>query len=492
MQVNSQSIPFGNSQDSITIPLVDYYSNDSLNLFNTSYELSFYKPSTYDSLTSPVLIYIHSLSGPGGEISYLQGIADRRNALIVEPTMHNNWPYVNDYEIDNNGCYHFYWLQYVLKSMYKYTINRENRNTMDVYLTGFSAGGQFVTRYMLIRQGIPDSIPIKMAVSVNPASYTFCTDTLNSIYMDYPCGISGNMIFSTNPSICTIADTFLYPFTCNEHIIQYYNENYGVLIGTADTANFNPGWQCMDAQGQDRYERARNFYNFSDTNAITRGTTLQWKYDSVIGVDHNANLMYNTKRNVTDTSTIAETLLFDTPWHPVPSIAPIASFTADTTIVTLPTAAVQFTNNSINATSYLWDFGDGTTSTAVNPLYIYTYADTFTVKLTATSGSGCDNTMIKRNYIIVKNANGVSQISNSEFQISIYPNPTSGKIQVAGGSGSQYKIEIYNVFSELVYSTTNLKQQTSNEIDLSPAPAGIYFIELKTSKGNYHRKIIKE
>jgi gliding motility-associated-like protein len=50
---------------------------------------------------------------------------------------------------------------------------------------------------------------------------------------------------------------------------------------------------------------------------------------------------------------------------------------------------VGFTNNSINATQYLWDFGDGGTSTAVSPTYTFTDTGTFQVMLIATDPTAC-------------------------------------------------------------------------------------------------------
>ena len=45
---------------------------------------------------------------------------------------------------------------------------------------------------------------------------------------------------------------------------------------------------------------------------------------------------------------------------------------------------VQFTNqSSTDSRTYLWDFGDGTTSTEKNPMHIYSTAGTYTVSLTA-------------------------------------------------------------------------------------------------------------
>lgn len=53
---------------------------------------------------------------------------------------------------------------------------------------------------------------------------------------------------------------------------------------------------------------------------------------------------------------------------------------------------VSFTNSSSNATSYLWDFGDGATSTQVNPVHTYTQDGTYAVTLTAANGCGTATT----------------------------------------------------------------------------------------------------
>lgn len=50
---------------------------------------------------------------------------------------------------------------------------------------------------------------------------------------------------------------------------------------------------------------------------------------------------------------------------------------------------VQFSNRSLNAASYLWDFGDGQTSTDPNPVLDYAKPGTYLVTLTITSAEGC-------------------------------------------------------------------------------------------------------
>lgn len=66
-----------------------------------------------------------------------------------------------------------------------------------------------------------------------------------------------------------------------------------------------------------------------------------------------------------------------------------ASFTASPTSGPAP-LVVNFTNTSTGATSFLWDFGDGTTSTATNPSKTFTIGGTPLVTLTATGPGGVD------------------------------------------------------------------------------------------------------
>ena len=57
-----------------------------------------------------------------------------------------------------------------------------------------------------------------------------------------------------------------------------------------------------------------------------------------------------------------------------------------------PPLAVAFTDKSSGSTprTYLWNFGDGGTSTDVNPTHTYTVAGVYTVSLTITNGYGTD------------------------------------------------------------------------------------------------------
>ncbi len=68
---------------------------------------------------------------------------------------------------------------------------------------------------------------------------------------------------------------------------------------------------------------------------------------------------------------------------PIPGNQPAASFT-----YTVDGRTLAFTNTSNYATSYSWDFGDGSTSTEESPTHTYATDGSFTITLTATNDLG--------------------------------------------------------------------------------------------------------
>lgn len=70
---------------------------------------------------------------------------------------------------------------------------------------------------------------------------------------------------------------------------------------------------------------------------------------------------------------------------------PLAAFTMSKTSALIG-ESVQFTNQSKDATSYLWNFGDGSSSSEVSVSHTFQTAGNFTVSLTAKSDIGVNST----------------------------------------------------------------------------------------------------
>ncbi len=72
------------------------------------------------------------------------------------------------------------------------------------------------------------------------------------------------------------------------------------------------------------------------------------------------------------------------------AVKPVANFTVPPKKLVAP-AEVKFTNSSVKAETYRWDFGDGTTSDEANPTHLFPHSGNYTVILTATKGTKTTN-----------------------------------------------------------------------------------------------------
>ncbi len=81
---------------------------------------------------------------------------------------------------------------------------------------------------------------------------------------------------------------------------------------------------------------------------------------------------------------------------------PAVDFTANDSTACSAPFTVQFTDISPAASTWIWDFGDGGTSTQQNPTHTYTSSGNFNVTLTITLPGGCSNTITKYQFIKIQ------------------------------------------------------------------------------------------
>ncbi|HHV24814.1 MAG: NosD domain-containing protein [Methanosarcina sp.] len=80
-----------------------------------------------------------------------------------------------------------------------------------------------------------------------------------------------------------------------------------------------------------------------------------------------------------------------------PILSPVADFSSNVTSGKAP-LNVGFTDKSTGTpTSWVWDFGDGTSSTEKNPVHTYSTAGTYTVNLTVSNENGTSSKLAKIN-----------------------------------------------------------------------------------------------
>lgn len=141
--------------------------------------------------------------------------------------------------------------------------------------------------------------------------------------------------------------------------------------------------------------------SFTDaTNlGITGAATYYWDFgDGTSSASQNPTHNYTTpgtysvSLTVTNSGGCSKTLV-KTAYIKVLSI-PVANFSASNTFSCQPPVSTIFSNTSTGAASYIWNFGDGNSSTSTSPSHSYTIAGSYTVSLIATSSGGCKDTFV--------------------------------------------------------------------------------------------------
>lgn len=165
-------------------------------------------------------------------------------------------------------------------------------------------------------------------------------------------------VFSGNPSSCTGAVPTTCSFTVND-TIQCEEGNYFVFVSSiSGTAPFSYYWTFGDGTSSTSGYPTKTY--------TTTGTyTVKLVVTGAGGAD---SMTQNVMVGVT----------------------PANGFTVNDTVQALTGNSFVFTSNSYSTTySYNWDFGDGTTSTAANPVKSYSATGTYIVHQRVKGPSGC-------------------------------------------------------------------------------------------------------
>ncbi|MBA2408062.1 MAG: PKD domain-containing protein, partial [Chitinophagales bacterium] len=108
--------------------------------------------------------------------------------------------------------------------------------------------------------------------------------------------------------------------------------------------------------------------------------------------------------------------------------SPVASFTV---VQSLLEVTLTNTSDTTSNSSFLWSFGDGTTSTEDNPVHVYSNIGTYSICLTVFD-SLC--TLQDSSCQLLDVATGIYNLNSLEHSISITPNPAHDYITVSGNN----------------------------------------------------------
>jgi len=162
--------------------------------------------------------------------------------------------------------------------------------------------------------------------------------------------------------------------------------------------------------------------------------------------------------------------------------APNATADFSFVVSTTGSGTVIFTNLSIDASEYVWDFGDSSPlSGLTNPSKTFGASGVYNVCLTAkNSGSpATDDTQCKAVDVLV---NGLEDALLAEA-LTVFPSPTSGQLNVTinGQVSGEFTIQVYNLLGEEVVAAqrTIAGSNASIQLDLSSLANGQYLVKVQ-------------
>ena len=181
--------------------------------------------------------------------------------------------------------------------------------------------------------------------------------------------------------------------------------------------------------------------------------------------------------------------------------APRANFDVAPTVVFLNDEKVRMFNLSQGADTYLWEFGDGDTSTLKEPFHKYMTPGVYDITLYAYSNNGCSNMFVLTPAVTVKPA-GVLRFStvftpNKDGAIERTDLPTGGTeidqffFPPIREEVTNYKLQIFNRQGMLIFESRDINIPWNGYYKNHLCPQGVYvwFVEGKYATGMPFRKV---
>ena len=169
-----------------------------------------------------------------------------------------------------------------------------------------------------------------------------------------------------------------------------------------------------------------------------------------------------------------------------------ASFLIDTLGASQPEFGIfQFWDQSVSATNWLWDFGDGQSSSLQHPIHTFLDTGLFVVSLFASGPDGCGDAFQLEVEVDSLIASHTEDGENRSW-ISVYPNPGNGAywLRQANESRMIKEVFVYDLLGNQVWRSRWALGDQEHTIDLHGQASGIYLLSVRSAAHSWSRRLI--
>jgi gliding motility-associated-like protein len=151
----------------------------------------------------------------------------------------------------------------------------------------------------------------------------------------------------------------------------------------------------------------------------------------------------------------------------------------------IPNVPVSFTNLSVNAIRYKWDFGDNTNTTETNPVHQYDKTGSYNVCLNAYNKSSCPSIFCK------KIPTEVNPLIGIPTAFSPNGDGENDILYVRGAAIQTLDLKIFNRWGQLVFETTSKEKGWDGTYNGQPQPMEAYAYVLNATFIDGTAKVLK-
>jgi len=162
--------------------------------------------------------------------------------------------------------------------------------------------------------------------------------------------------------------------------------------------------------------------------------------------------------------------------------SPFAEFVWNPLYAT-PNNPVNITNLTSSANSYIWDFGDGSSSILQNPTHTYTQLGSYTITLIALNSNTCSDTV---SHIVSVSNTGITDYPS--LNPIIYIDSRNNTLNINNVIKKSI-IDIYDINGKILINKT---VENRIVIDISAFSKGIYILKVSNDKETMQTKFVKE
>lgn len=370
-----------------------------------------------------------------------------------------------------------------------------------------------------------------VCLTITDASSQTCThcDTISYFPCTLVAGFTSNssndpQISFTNTSTGGSAPFYSWNFgdggyatgTNATHTYQY-NGNYVVCLSAYDSLGSCSDYFCdtITISNAAVQPCVAQFYSYPDSNNTFSGTIQFYDYstggatswswtfgDGGTSTQQHPTHQYTTPgtyqvcltiTTASSTCSSCSTVTVNTNSAPCSASMYLVQDTAN------PSSLTWYAYTYITGTApftYVWDFGDGNTSTQQYPSHTYAQAGNYLICLTITDATGCTSSICDSTYklmlsgsmlhLVAVNTTGVEE--NTISVISVFPNPANETIQVSFDQWEKGTLSVTDMTGRKVLAQDMNANNT--KVNVADLPAGCYTLSIQTETKTGHSRIM--